>query len=221
MSDEQIDPELKSTLTWAKKTSEANPPPGLETRILARLEAEQRQKSRRPWMWGLSGGFVTAVVATFVFFGLHETPRERAEGVAKIDMAELKQAPATKSQLGMAFKAERAEEKPVIMQDRRLQAKDSTALRGMASGDISVAATHRVIRTQEEWAPFDADGNKHVDFSQRMVLVLFDGKIVSHKIEDGKLVVRYKRQWNTSPSKPTQMLTVPLFDGPVEFRLVN
>lgn len=226
---EDLDPKLKKTLDWAKKTSSVKTPAGLENRIIARLKEKER-RTARPWAWGLSGGLVTATVAVLIFFSMpKEVPQEKFSEVAEFDYMSpgappLKSAPAAKKE--SKLKTAAPMQNRIIARDadnfgaatgkskalRRADGGFSSELAGLAKDNKNEPT--RVIRTEQ-------DGFPKIDFSKEMLLVLFDGKIVSQKIEDGKLVVRYRRAANPTPERPTDVLAVPRFGGPVEFRLVD
>jgi len=198
MTDE-LDPEIKRAVDWMKKASSAKAPAGLDTRIINRLKAAEKKQARRPWLWGLSGGLATAVVVMLAILVTRPTPPPAQNMAMK-----------RKNYEAAADKAAPLEEKTV---DGR-----ASALMGSTRAKLGKAVPYtQVIRRAEEWAQLPQRGTR-VDFSKDMVLLVY-GKIVSHNIEDGKLLVWYSRA--TDASMVTDFIVVPAFDGPIQFLAIN
>jgi hypothetical protein len=53
-----------------RQYGDAEPRPGLEPRILANLQAQQRTHTRQVWMWALGGVAVTIFAVLFLWHGL-------------------------------------------------------------------------------------------------------------------------------------------------------
>jgi hypothetical protein len=246
---DDIDPELKSTLKWAKETSHPKPPVGLDTRIIARLEAEERQRSRRPWLWGLSGGLATALVVGLVIVSSRDIPKKEALYSPATQWRPQPGAPAAKkNEIGLKRKAMSTSEDflsnaPVetmaAPQSRSLN--DQIISRGTVEKNVGAGlrrqgfatiqkeagnaaalpdTSPRVIRIQSQWMSVWG-APPTVDFSKQIVLVVFDGKILSHKTKNGQLEVEYRRLTTFPETHPSDWLAVPVFNGPVEFLLAN
>lgn len=167
--------ELKGMLSWMKAVPHPSPRAGLETRMIARLDAAPQKKRFAPFWVTVSGGLATAMAALLIFVMVRENHLEKPAALEMLraneaaDTAYDFKAPAPMSGVSAAkisldkakpAAAPPAEQKKVVAKDADVASLEKMESMGGASRGAALADRMEMPTAKSEFMVRRADAPK-------------------------------------------------------------